>query len=70
MEYEPDMAQVIAQLMTEINMRASAEGASFAQQYLLQKGLKKFGEKGMAASRKELDQLHNRNCFGPLNVSE
>ena len=37
---------------------------------MLKKGLLKFGDKGKAASVKELDQLHRRNCFTPLMVSE
>ena len=60
MEYDPDDALVVAQLITDIMMRASANGASFAQQYMLKKGLKKFGDRGLEASHKELDQLHHR----------
>ena len=44
MEYDPNDALVVAQLITDIMMRASANGASFAQQYMLNKGLKKFGD--------------------------
>jgi hypothetical protein len=50
-------------------MRASAEGVSFAQQYLLKKGLQKFGESGYKAANKEVDQLHKRNCFSPMDLS-
>jgi hypothetical protein len=44
--------------------------ASFAQQYILQKGLKVFGRNGHKASMKEIDQLHKRTCFAPLKVKE
>ena len=70
MEYESGMALVIAQLMLEINMKTCEQGANFAQQFILQKGLKKFGDRGKAASHKELDQLHQRNCFQPVSISE
>jgi hypothetical protein len=43
---------------------------SFAQQYMLQKGLKVFGNKGHKASMKEIDQLHKRTCSAPLKVKE
>ncbi len=59
-------AMVIAQFMTEINERATTEGASFGQQYIFQKGIKKFGKRGSAAAAKELDQLHQRNCWAPV----
>ena len=41
----------------------------FSQQYILEKGLKKFGERGKLAAEKELDQLHKRGCFKPIDVS-
>ena len=44
MEYDPDDALVVSKLITDIMMRASVDGASFAQQYMLNKGLKKFGD--------------------------
>jgi hypothetical protein len=51
------------EIMCEFHMRASAEGVRFAQQYLLKKGLQKFGESGYKAANKEVDQLHKRNLF-------
>jgi hypothetical protein len=44
--------------------------AHFAQQYILQKGLKKFGQKGSDAATKELKQLHDRVCFEPISVAD
>ena len=67
-DYDPSIAMVIARVMSEINGKATAEGASFAQQYIFQKGLKKFGDRGRAAAAKELDQLHQRNCFTPIEI--
>ncbi len=60
---------VIAHYMADINEKATAHGVSFSQQFILQKGLKKFKECGFQATFKELDQLHKRNCFTPVDVS-
>jgi hypothetical protein len=69
-EYSETMAMVAARVIVEIQHRASTKGVSFAQQYLLKKGLQKFGERGEAAALKEMDQLHQRKCFSPLDVSK
>ena len=68
--YEPQQAMLMARLMAEINTKSTANGACFGQQYMFQKGLKKFKERGSAAASKELDQLHQRNCFTPVDVSK
>ena len=57
-EYNPQLAMVIACYMTNINAKVTAQGATFSQQYILQKGLKKFEQRGTQAAFKELDQLH------------
>jgi hypothetical protein len=51
-------------------MNVNKHGASFAHQYMLQKGLKVFGNKGHKALMKEIDQLHKMTCFAPLKVKE
>ena len=56
-EYTPADAMLMARLINDINSRVDREGVSFAQQYLLNKGLKVFGQKGRDASKKEMDQL-------------
>jgi hypothetical protein len=38
--YTPQMAMVIARIMTDMNSRATIQGASFAQQYIVHHGLK------------------------------
>jgi hypothetical protein len=45
-EYSASDAMLMARLIYDLNTRAVREGASFAQQYLLNKGLKIFGQKG------------------------
>ena len=67
-EYDPDIAPVLARIVTDINKRATAQGASFAQQYMVQKEIKKYGEAKSKAAIKELDQLLKRNCFMQINV--
>src|SRR4029078_8048442 len=68
-EYNPQLAMVIARCMADINAKVMVQGASYGQQYILQKGLKKFKERGSKAAIKELDQLHKQNCFTPVDVS-
>ena len=69
LEYGADTAVVIAFMMAEINANVSAQGYDFVIQYILQKGLKKFGQQGLDASRKEIGQLYKRTCFTPIDVS-
>jgi hypothetical protein len=54
-EYSPSDAMLMARLIYDLNTRVVREGASFAQQYLLNKGLKLFRQKGRDASKKEMD---------------
>jgi hypothetical protein len=67
-EYGSSQAMLFARLIQDITMNIQQHGASFAQQYMLQKGLKVFGIQGHEASKKEIDQLHKRTCFAPLKV--
>jgi hypothetical protein len=69
-EYSPSNAMLMARLIYDLNTRVVGEGASLAQQYLLNKGLKIFGQKGRDASKKEMDQLHQRSCFTPKSIAE
>jgi hypothetical protein len=69
-EYGSNEAMQIARFIQDITMNVNKHGASFAQQYMLQKGLKEFGNKGHEASTKEINQLHKRTCFAPLKVNE
>jgi hypothetical protein len=69
-EYSPSDAMLMARLIYGLNTRVVREGAFFAQQYLLNKGLKIFGQKGRDAPKKEMDQLHRRSCFTPKSITE
>jgi hypothetical protein len=69
-EYGSNKAMLIARFIQDITLNVNKNRASFAQQYMLQKGLKVFGNKGHEASMKESDQLHKRMSFAPLKVKE
>jgi hypothetical protein len=69
-EYGSDEVMLIARFIQDITTNVNKHRASFAQQYMLQKGLKVFGNKGHKASIKEINQLHKRMCFAPLKVTE
>jgi hypothetical protein len=45
-EYGSYKAMLIARFIQDITMNVNKHGASFAQQYMLQKGMKVFGNKG------------------------
>ena len=80
-EYNAKSANMIARMITEINANVSRKGIQFvrrfgenyekqfSQQYIVEKGLKKFGERGKQAAEKELDHLHQRGCFRPIDIS-
>jgi two-component sensor histidine kinase len=55
-EYGSNEAMPIARFIQDITMNSNEHGASFAQQYMLQKRLKVFGNKGHKASMKEINQ--------------
>ena len=42
----------------------------YAQQFMLRKGLKLFGEKGKSAAMTKLLQQHQRTCFEPIHIHE
>jgi hypothetical protein len=69
-KYGSCQAMLIPRFIQDITMNVNQHGASFAQQYILPKGLKVFGQKGHDALKKEIDQLHKRTCFAPLKVKE
>jgi hypothetical protein len=70
LEYEPDDTMIMARLISDLQNQVKTKKKSFAQQYILQKGLKLYGSKGYDAALKELEQLYKRTCFEPVNVNE
>jgi len=73
-EYSEDLTPVVMMILEKMiienNLHEAAEipskKVSFVQQYLLEKGLKKFGEDGRRAAMKEMKQLLKRVCFAPI----
>ena len=45
------------------------KGNSFLTTYSFKKGLKKFGQDGFNSAMKEMGQLHNRDCWKPIDPS-
>jgi hypothetical protein len=69
-EYGSNEPMLVARFIQDITMNVNRHRESFAQQYMMQKGLKVFGRNGHNASTKEIDQLHKITCFAPLKVQE
>jgi Reverse transcriptase (RNA-dependent DNA polymerase) len=69
-EYDSSLALVIARIIDDISKKVSMFGAQFGQQHMLHKGLKVWGERGSTAASKEMNQLHDRNCFSPVSVAD
>ena len=53
-DYSPQMAMLMARLIVEMQANVSSSNPCFGQQYVYQKGIKKFGQKGKAAALKEV----------------
>ena len=69
-EYDSKTALHLARTMDEFRSRLIEQGLSFAQQYTMKKGIKKFGEAGKIAATKEADQLYKRETFRPILVKD
>jgi hypothetical protein len=50
-EYSPSDAMLMARVINDLNIKIIEKGASFAQQYLLNKGIKVFGHRGCEAHK-------------------
>ena len=53
-EYHPEVGRLIVRCIDNLRKGCVAGGASFAQQYLMKKGLKVFGEKGKRQQQRKL----------------
>ena len=67
--YTQEEAQIIARVMCFHSMKEDTK-RSFVQTYSLNKGLKKFGQKGKDGAYKEMNQLHNRIVFEPVMLQD
>ena len=70
LNYSTELASVFAQLIFNINCGVRHHSASFAQQFIFQKGRKIFGKHGDHAAFNEFDQLQHSNCFTPIDLSK
>jgi hypothetical protein len=70
MYYEDQEAMIICRLISDLNHQVATRGKSFAQQYILQQGLKKFGKRGGDAAVKEVEQMYKRTCFEPISIKD
>ena len=66
-EYTEEDSRVVASLMHDIYSGVSRRGLQFSQQLMFHRGRKRFGKRADDAATKELDQLHRRNCFTPID---
>ena len=71
---EYDDEYVLLMIRTIMDMRDKDEnsevGSSFAETYSLNTGIKKLGERGYNAAFDEVNQLHQRGCFHPIDVNQ
>jgi len=73
-EYEPEIAQYAANLMTVLRHKVqrrqvARKGNCFLVNYSLKKGIEKFGDKGYESAKSEMQQLHDRECWTPIHIS-
>jgi len=52
-----------------VTTRHVQQGQQFLTTYSLNKGIKKFGERGRQSALSEMKQLHDRDCFTPIDVT-
>ena len=69
-EYDSTEAVLMARYISHLNTIDVETGLCFAQQYMFEKGLKIFGERGWEGGLKEIKQLHDRVPFEPRFISE
>ena len=69
-EYTVEKAPIIAHVMYTLHQDAITFGTSFGQQYILQVGLKRFGNEGYNAAIQELERLCKLSCFSPISIGE
>ncbi len=74
-EYEADLASVAVNLLHTFKQKydpiiPKTTKHSHVITYSLKKGIEKFQTRGYNAALKEMEQLHERDCWKPIRVSE
>ena len=67
-EYTWRLSIIDARPMIQIQYGIMRQGENSLQQYILQKGRKTFGDRGVKAVTKEVDQLHKPYCLQPIDI--
>ncbi len=68
-EYNEDEGLLIARTMYELNNKEVDKNKSHLQIYRLNKAFRKFGQAAYDSACKEMNQLHERRCFYPININ-
>ena len=71
-EYELEQAHIATNISHEFNQEGNGTTTkihSFIQTHSLKKGLKWFKKEGYEAALGEMRQLHDRQCFQPIDVA-
>ena len=70
--YDDEYALMMVRTITELRDRTARGdiGVSFAETFSLSKGYKVLGDSGRKAAFNEVDQLHKRGVFEPINPSK
>ena len=63
-EYNPTLAPIIMHYMEKMHMQSDICTTTFFKERT-----EMFREKGIKATKKEVSQLHQRNCFGLIDMN-
>ena len=69
-QYDEKTGLFMARIIHDMRELCMKFGVSFAQQYSLKKGIKKFGGRAKAGAKNEVDQLYQRNCWKPIRIKD
>jgi hypothetical protein len=72
--YDLQEAKILAMIMVQYNETLVAstthQGHQFLTTYTLKNGIQQFGDKAVAATKKEMQQMLDRTCFVPIQKNE
>ncbi len=67
--YDLEDARPLAAIMCQIREKVQTNEYQFAQTFSLKQGIRKFGDRAKDAAKGELQQLHDRVVFEPVDVN-
>lgn len=72
-EYDDLTAKPIESIMVELSKRVTNTKIQHEHQFLvtysLKKGIQKVGEKGRESTLEEMKQMHDQDCFEPIDIT-